>query len=243
MACSSASSMPAVSRSSRIAASRWVWWGARPSPLRWATQRARVSAGACRHRKGRWRRAGEHIFLPPSDVASSPNHPRAACVAAPPQRPREHLQAAQTPDGRACLSRAIRVVRSGAGISHQLGLSILPLQMDSQAKYRALARGEGGILLRLPIPGSAYREKICVRPISFFSSFFCLFAVLDHMLCTERPDATPVYILVDQDHADGPLLVTEAGGKISDRRGMPLAHAGREFRGCCHAREHSPKGH
>ena len=44
MASSSASSMPAVSRSSRTETSSWVRWGARTSPLCWATQRVRVSA-------------------------------------------------------------------------------------------------------------------------------------------------------------------------------------------------------
>ena len=50
-------------------------------------------------------------------------------------------------------------------IAQRLGLSAPPVRMDSQAKYCVLARGEGGILLRLPIPGSGYQEKIWVRPI------------------------------------------------------------------------------
>ena len=50
-------------------------------------------------------------------------------------------------------------------VAQQLGLSALPVRMDSQAKYAVLARGEGGILLRLPIPGRVYQEKIWVRPI------------------------------------------------------------------------------
>ena len=41
-----------------------------------------------------------------------------------------------------------------------------PTRMDSQAKYFALARGDGGVYLRMPV-GSGYREKIWV------SSFLC----------------------------------------------------------------------
>ena len=48
-------------------------------------------------------------------------------------------------------------------ISQRLGLTAPPVRMDSQAKYCALARGEGGILLRLPVPGKGYQEKIWVR--------------------------------------------------------------------------------
>jgi len=76
--------------------------------------------------------------------------------------------------------------------------------MDSQSKYCVLARGEGGILLRLPIPGKGYREKIWVRR---FFLWFCWII---------RPDAP------DQDHASGALLVAEAGGKVSNGRGLPL---------------------
>lgn len=68
-------------------------------------------------------------------------------------------------------SLALLESREGAHSSHdlsgklsqRLGLTAPPVRMDSQAKYGALARGEGGILLRLPIPGKGYREKIWVR--------------------------------------------------------------------------------
>lgn len=64
--------------------------------------------------------------------------------------------------------------------------------MDSQAKYGCLARGDGGVYMRMPT-NKAYREKIW-------------------------------------DHAPGSLLITEAGGAISDSHGTPLDFgAGRTF--------------
>ena len=63
-------------------------------------------------------------------------------------------------------------------ISQRLGLTAPPVRMDSQAKYCALARGEGGILLRLPIPGKGYQEKIWVRLVFLF--FFSFLVGLDH---------------------------------------------------------------
>jgi 3'(2'), 5'-bisphosphate nucleotidase len=97
-------------------------------------------------------------------------------------------------------------------LSQRLGLTAPPVRMDSQAKYCALARGEGGILLRMPIPGSGYKEKIWVR----LMFRFCSFGLLYHGGST---DTNPLF---DQDHAPGALLVAEAGGKVSDGRGMPL---------------------
>ena len=43
-----------------------------------------------------------------------------------------------------------------------LGVTRPPTRMDSQAKYGALARGDGGVYLRLPT-GVGYREKIWVN--------------------------------------------------------------------------------
>lgn len=47
-------------------------------------------------------------------------------------------------------------------VSKALGLTRSPIRMDSQAKYCALARGDGAAYLRLPV-GSGYQEKIWVR--------------------------------------------------------------------------------
>ncbi|KAF7302499.1 3'(2'),5'-bisphosphate nucleotidase [Mycena chlorophos] len=44
-------------------------------------------------------------------------------------------------------------------ISNVLGITKPPLRMDSQAKYGCLARGDGGLYLRMPT-GVGYREKI-----------------------------------------------------------------------------------
>ena len=78
-------------------------------------------------------------------------------------------------------------------VSLLLRITRPPTRMDSQAKYCALSRGDGGIYLRLPAT-SSYIEKIW-------------------------------------DHAPGSLLVEEAGGTITDARGLPLNFGlGRELR-------------
>ncbi|KAJ6623149.1 hypothetical protein B0H10DRAFT_2011434 [Mycena sp. CBHHK59/15] len=69
-------------------------------------------------------------------------------------------------------------------IARMLGITRAPVRMDSQAKYGCLARGDGGVYLRMPT-GVGYREKIW-------------------------------------DHAPGALLVEEAGGRVTDGRGMAL---------------------
>ena len=46
-------------------------------------------------------------------------------------------------------------------VARLLGVTRPPTRMDSQAKYAALARGDGGVYLRMPV-GSGYREKIWV---------------------------------------------------------------------------------
>lgn len=43
-------------------------------------------------------------------------------------------------------------------IAEKLGVQAPPVRIDSQAKYGALARGDGAIYLRFPYKG--YREKI-----------------------------------------------------------------------------------
>ncbi|XXG60755.1 hypothetical protein AAC387_Pa04g2585 [Persea americana] len=68
-------------------------------------------------------------------------------------------------------------------IAKKLGVTAPPVRMDSQAKYGALARGDGAIYLRFPHEG--YREKIW-------------------------------------DHAAGCIVVTEAGGVVTDAAGNPL---------------------
>ncbi|CCM02724.1 uncharacterized protein FIBRA_04831 [Fibroporia radiculosa] len=46
-----------------------------------------------------------------------------------------------------------------ARVARVLGVTRPPTRMDSQAKYAALARGDGGVYLRMPT-GTGYREKI-----------------------------------------------------------------------------------
>lgn len=47
-------------------------------------------------------------------------------------------------------------------VGEVLGITRAPTRMDSQAKYCSLARGDGGVYLRMPV-GTGYREKIWVR--------------------------------------------------------------------------------
>jgi len=73
-----------------------------------------------------------------------------------------------------------------ARVASNLGVTLGPNRMDSQAKYCVLSRGgEGNVYLRIPVSGKNYKEKIW-------------------------------------DHASGSLLVTEAGGTVSDSEGRPL---------------------
>ncbi|MQL76527.1 hypothetical protein Taro_008935 [Colocasia esculenta] len=70
-----------------------------------------------------------------------------------------------------------------SSIAKKLGVQAPPVRIDSQAKYGALARGDGEIYLRFPRQG--YREKIW-------------------------------------DHAAGTIVITEAGGVVTDAAGNPL---------------------
>ncbi|OAY65516.1 SAL1 phosphatase [Ananas comosus] len=70
-----------------------------------------------------------------------------------------------------------------SSIAEKLGVHAPPVRIDSQAKYGALARGDGAIYLRFPHKG--YREKIW-------------------------------------DHAAGCIVVTEAGGVVTDAAGNSL---------------------
>ena len=49
-------------------------------------------------------------------------------------------------------------------VAQVLGITREPTRMDSQAKYCALVRGDGGVYLRMPT-GTGYREKIWVRAL------------------------------------------------------------------------------
>ncbi|XP_066357756.1 3'(2'),5'-bisphosphate nucleotidase isoform X2 [Miscanthus floridulus] len=71
----------------------------------------------------------------------------------------------------------------GSPPQKKLGVQAPPVRIDSQAKYGALARGDGAIYLRFPHKG--YREKIW-------------------------------------DHAAGSIVVTEAGGIVTDAAGNDL---------------------
>ncbi|KAH9987616.1 hypothetical protein BJV74DRAFT_951621 [Russula compacta] len=134
---------------------------------------------------------------------------------------------------------------TNARIAHRLGVRAAPLRMDSQAKYAALARGDGGggVYLRLPVAGSGrgggggggYEEKIWVRDFVILRTTLFVFKTTSHCLSSPlcRPSSLFFFsfffcmcgvracVLV-QDHASGSLLVEEAGGVISDSRGLPL---------------------
>ena len=52
-----------------------------------------------------------------------------------------------------------------------LNITRPPTRMDSQAKYCALARGDGGVYIRMPV-GSGYQEKIWVSKAILFPYSF-----------------------------------------------------------------------
>lgn len=54
-------------------------------------------------------------------------------------------------------------------VTEVLGVKASPVRMDSQAKYAALCRGEGGAYLRMPT-GVGYKEKIWVSDVTLFSA-------------------------------------------------------------------------
>lgn len=65
-------------------------------------------------------------------------------------------------------------------VAQYLGITRPPSRMDSQAKYCALARGDGGAYLRMPT-GVGYREKIWVRLLSpVFLEFYYFYLYLIH---------------------------------------------------------------
>ena len=65
-----------------------------------------------------------------------------------------------------------------------LGVTRPPTRMDSQAKYCALARGDGGVYLRMPV-GTGYREKIWVS-ICVLSLFIII--ILKYVVRTMHQD-------------------------------------------------------
>ena len=112
--------------------------------------------------------------------------------------------------------KAHAALDTNARVAARLGVRAAePVRMDSQAKYAALVRGDGGggVYLRLPVAGggrggeaSGYQEKIWVRVQKKKKDYFPLI----------------VFFFLVQDHASGSLLVEEAGGIITDYRGRPL---------------------
>jgi 3'(2'), 5'-bisphosphate nucleotidase len=91
-------------------------------------------------------------------------------------------------------------------VASLLGMTHPPRRMDSQAKYCSLARGDGGLYLRMPV-SAGYQEKIWVR-------------LLNLLLLLSAWTATSC-----QDHAAGNILVHESGGLVTDSRGAPLNFA------------------
>lgn len=91
--------------------------------------------------------------------------------------------------------KAHAALDTNSRVAARLGVRAGPMRMDSQAKYAALVRGDGGggVYLRLPVAGGGrggeaggYQEKIWVRPFHsagkknpsttrlFFFLFMCL---------------------------------------------------------------------
>ncbi len=76
------------------------------------------------------------------------------------------------------VEKAHAALDTNARIAAHLGVCAEPMRMDSQAKYAALVRGDGGggVYLRLPVAGGGrggaggYQEKIWVRYKCFYFS-------------------------------------------------------------------------
>ena len=114
------------------------------------------------------------------------------------------------------VEKAHAALDTNARVAARLGVRAGPMRMDSQAKYAALVRGDGGggVYLRLPVAGrgrggeaGGYQEKIWVRVFTLQKK--------------KKNSDCSVFVFV-QDHATGSLLVEEAGGMITDYRGRPL---------------------
>jgi 3'(2'), 5'-bisphosphate nucleotidase len=77
------------------------------------------------------------------------------------------------------VEKAHAALDTNALVATRLGVRAAPVRMDSQAKYAALVRGDGGggVYLRLPVAGpgrdGGYQEKIWVR-----ASLLCAKSVL-----------------------------------------------------------------
>jgi 3'(2'), 5'-bisphosphate nucleotidase len=84
------------------------------------------------------------------------------------------------------VEKAHAALDTNALVATRLGVRAAPVRMDSQAKYAALVRGDGGggVYLRLPVAGpnteGGYQEKIWVRACEKCSFFF---ALLTHPFC------------------------------------------------------------
>lgn len=115
-------------------------------------------------------------------------------------------------------------------IATLLGITKQSVRMDSQAKYCSIGRGDGQIYLRLPV-SETYEEKVWVRHHN------------PSLLSSSTMDIDAITLA--QDHSSGSLLVTEAGGIVSDMNGLPLDFAaGRTLKNnkgvvACHAAIHA----
>jgi 3'(2'), 5'-bisphosphate nucleotidase len=82
------------------------------------------------------------------------------------------------------IEKAHAALATNARVASRLGVRATPVRMDSQAKYAALTRGDGGggVYLRLPVVGRLYEEKIWVRAAST-----CLSSLLIFRVCRTTP--------------------------------------------------------
>jgi 3'-phosphoadenosine 5'-phosphosulfate (PAPS) 3'-phosphatase len=87
------------------------------------------------------------------------------------------------------VEKAHAALDTNALVATRLGVRATPVRMDSQAKYAALVRGDGGggVYLRLPVAGpnaeGGYQEKIWVRVRKCRFSFLLTHRVLCFFIC------------------------------------------------------------
>lgn len=104
--------------------------------------------------------------------------------------------------------------------------------MDSQVKYGVLSRGQGEVFLRLPrynpkkhfplpsFPATSYEGKVSVGTFQF--------QLLVYETCSRAGYVENIW-----DHAAGAVVVTEAGGVLTDATGKTLDFAPGVWGGLC----------
>ena len=123
------------------------------------------------------------------------------------------------------VEKAHAALDTNARVAARLGVRAGPVRMDSQAKYAALVRGDGGggVYLRLPVAGGGrggkaggYQEKIWVRLTDVFIPIVCVVSIC---LCrTTPPDRSSSKKLAES----SPIIVGVRSILVSGARSVQI---------------------